>query len=149
MAGKTPPKTGAAAEVIVCLPFDAVGQCLDEEAASEWIDCVRHPGLFRDDLLRAQGNRHCMFRGKRQCFVEGVCMEGLCASQYSGQSLNRNTHHVIFRLLGRERDPSRLCMEPQQPRAKNYSLKWLRIFRQAKFLFSICKRNRFEEVVVR
>src|SRR5687767_12890084 len=40
-------------KIIVCLLFHSVSHCFNEEAASEWIDRVRHSRLFCDDLLGA------------------------------------------------------------------------------------------------
>ncbi len=88
-----------AAEVVVGLLLDAVGLRLDEEAAAERIDRVRHARLFGDDLLGAQGNRHCMFGGQRQRLIQRIGMQALRAAEDGGQSLDGHTDHIVLRLL--------------------------------------------------
>ena len=137
-----------AAEVIIRLLLHAVSLGFDEKAAAQRVDGVGHTRLFGDDLLGAQGNGHSMLGGQRQCFVEGVRMQGLCAAEDRGQRLDRHPDHIVLWLLGGQADPGRLRMKAQQPRARIGSLEGLAHLACPDAPGSAVFGDLFEEIVV-
>ena len=106
------------AEVLVRARLQLVGQRLDEVGAAERVDGVRHAGLVRDHLLRAQRDPHRLLARQRQRLVVGVGVQRLGAAEHAGQRLDRRAHDVVERLLGGQRDAGGLGVEAHQPRAR-------------------------------
>ena len=73
---------------------------------------------MRDDLLRAQSQQRGTFGRQRQRFVQRVRVQRLAAAQHRGQALQRHAHHVVFRLLRRERRSRRLRVKAQHHRTR-------------------------------
>src|SRR5688572_2091031 len=91
-------------------------QALDAVRAAQRIDHVHEPGLVRQDLLRAQRQPRGLLGGQRQRLVERVGMKRLRPAEHGGQRLHGRPHHVVRRLLRRERHARRLGVEAQLPR---------------------------------
>ena len=112
MAFRAPPRDSIRSMMLESLALEGVGRRLHRVAASERIDGVRHPGLEGDDLLGAQGQPGRVLGGQGQGLVACVGVQALAAPQHRGQGLERHPDHVVVRLLGGERDPAGLDVEP-------------------------------------
>src|SRR4029077_1055129 len=79
--------------------FDFVGEMLDGVGAGHGVDGVGDACFMGDDLLGAQGDERGVLGGKREGFIEGVCVQRLAAAEYGGERLNGDADDVVFRLL--------------------------------------------------
>ena len=68
-------------EIAVGLGLEPVGQRLDEIGAAQGVDRVRHAGLVRDDLLRAQRDPHGPLGRQRKRLIKRIRMQRLGAAQ--------------------------------------------------------------------
>ena len=90
------------------LALDLVGERLDVVRAAERVDDLRRAGLVRGDLLRAQRQ----VRGLRRRQAERLVVRGggdrLHAGERGAERLVGDAHHVVQRLLRRERAAERV-----------------------------------------
>ena len=105
-------------EVLVGERLEAVGQRLDEVAAAERVDRVRHAGLVGDHLLRAQGDPRGLLGRQRERLVVAVGVQRLRPAEHAGERLDRRARDVDQRLLRGQADARRLGVEAHQPRAR-------------------------------
>ena len=85
------------------LGLNLVRQVFHHVGTCEWINGIGHPGLVGDNLLRPLRDLHRFFGWEPQRLIHAVGMQGLRTPHYRGQSLQRDAHHIVFRLLRRQR----------------------------------------------
>ena len=98
--------------------LDVVGEPLDEERAGERVGGAGDAGLERDDLLRAQRERHRLLGRDLERLVVAHHVDRLRAAQHGAQALQRRAHDVVERLLRGERRAGVPREEPQAPRTR-------------------------------
>src|SRR5205807_1816113 len=91
--------------------LDLVRERLHEVGARERVDRVGRARLVGEDLLRSQGDARGALGGQRERLVEAVRVERLRAAADRRETLERDAHDVVLRLLGGERDPACLGVE--------------------------------------
>ena len=99
-------------------PFDLGGQRLDVVRARQRINRVRRTALRRDDLLGAQRQQGRFVCWQCQGLILRVGVQRLRAAEDGRQGLESHPHHVVDRLLRRERRARSLGMESQHPRPR-------------------------------
>ena len=103
-------------KIAVGLPFQLVGQRLDEPRATQRVSDVGHVRFVGDDLLGAQRDARRLGRRKGHRLVHRVGVQTLGAAEHAGQRLDRRAHDVDLRLLGRQRHTCGLGVEPHHLR---------------------------------
>src|SRR5215470_4947942 len=98
--------------------FYLVGKGFHEVGAAQRIDGISNAGFVSDDLLRAQSDRSGKLGRQRPRLVERIGMQRLRAAQNGRQRLQRRAHHIVERLLCRQRAPGGLGVETQRPSAR-------------------------------
>ena len=110
---RAPPRRPRCARRARGLALQEVGGRFHRVRPAERIHGVRHAGLERDDLLRAQGQARRVLRGQGQRLVLAVGVQALAAAQHGGQRLQGDPDDVVVRLLRGEGHPARLDVEAE------------------------------------
>ena len=84
-------------------PLDLIGERLDEVRTSEGVRRFGDTRFVADDLLRAKREASRIFGRQRKCLIEAVGVKRLRAAHHRRHRLHRNSHHVVDRLLRRQR----------------------------------------------
>src|ERR1041384_121013 len=71
-----------------------------------------------NDLLSPQCDQRGFIRRQSESLVISVSMQRLSSAQYSGKSLDCDTHDVVQRLLRGERDARGLSVKAKRPRTR-------------------------------
>ena len=111
-----PPSSSTFVDQLLRARFDLVGQRLHVVGARERVDRVGGSGLMGEDLLGAERDLRGVLARQRQRLVKSVGVKRLGAATDGRESLQRDAHDVVLRLLCGQRDAAGLGVEAQHRR---------------------------------
>src|SRR5712692_1723262 len=104
-------------EIVVTRLLSLERTLLDKIRPPERINGAGDAAFVGEYLLGAQGQRHSLLGGQGPGLVKRIGVQRLRPAEDCRERLNGGADHVVVRLLGGERAPSRLCVEPADPGA--------------------------------
>ena len=94
--------------------LDRSGERFDVVGTGQRIDRLRHTGLLRQNLLRAQRHAGGLFAGQRQRLIVAVDVQRLGAAENGGERLQGGAGEVVLGLLRGQRRAGGLSMKAQR-----------------------------------
>mmetsp|Transcript_23374 Transcript_23374/g.68821 ORF Transcript_23374/g.68821 Transcript_23374/m.68821 type:complete len:556 (+) Transcript_23374:99-1766(+) len=91
-----------------------VSQGLHHVGAAKGVGDAGHARLVLQDELRVPGDAGGELSGQTDSLVKGVGVQGLGAAEHGGHRLHRGAHHVVHRVLLRQRPSRGLAVRAQQ-----------------------------------